>query len=109
MSTFSRASPARPSGGNLMILGICAVIFGILALVWPKLTFAIFLYIFGAYAIIEGIVLVATAFYQRKAPALGDYSQALRQPNGGWWVTLAEGVLSIACGVFCLFAPLLSA
>jgi uncharacterized membrane protein HdeD (DUF308 family) len=91
-----------------MILGLCALLFGIVAIVWPHLTFLIFLYIFGVYAVIQGCILMANAFYVRKAPELGDYSNA-SLPPGGWWILLGEGFLSIIAGLFCLFMPRLSA
>src|SRR5689334_1047783 len=98
---------ARPHWQALILRGICAVIFGILAIAWPRLTFLIFLYIFGVYAIIEGLILIANAYYVRQAPSLGDYSHA-SVPPGTWWVMVAEGVLSVLCGILCLFAPEIS-
>jgi uncharacterized membrane protein HdeD (DUF308 family) len=64
--------------------------------------------IFGVYAIIEGLVLIASALYVRRAPELGDCSNAA-MPPGGWLIVLGEGVLSSIAGLLCLFIPRLSA
>ncbi|RIK43843.1 MAG: hypothetical protein DCC55_04665 [Chloroflexi bacterium] len=39
----------------LLIRGVLAVIFGILALVWPGITLAVLVLLFGAYALVDGI------------------------------------------------------
>jgi uncharacterized membrane protein HdeD (DUF308 family) len=103
-----RVRSSRLAWWTLMLLGCCAVAFGILTIVWPHLTFLVFLYIFGAYAVIEGLIMISSAFYLWKAPELGDYSRPELQP-GEWMLVLCEGVLSVLAGLFCLFAPTLSA
>jgi uncharacterized membrane protein HdeD (DUF308 family) len=39
----------------ILIRGICAIIFGILALVWPGITVLVLVIIFGIYAIVSGV------------------------------------------------------
>jgi len=108
MLVRSQNRSSRLSWWTLILLGLCAILFGIMAIVWPHLTFLVFLYLFGVYAVIGGLILVSNAFYLRKAPDLGDYSQP-DLPPGEWGMILGEGVLSILAGLFCLFVPTLSA
>lgn len=110
MQAFSRAV-MRKRGTRwqtLMIEGVCAIIFGILSIIWPGLTFLVFLYIFGAYAIIEGLLLVVSALYQRATPRPWENLDTPAQP-GAWVILLAGGLLSIVGGLLCIFIPHTSA
>lgn len=100
----TKAEASRASWWTLLLVGACAIVFGVVAIVWPHLTFFVFLYIFGVYAIIEGLILIAHAFYARQAPKIGDYSNPT-MPPGGWLIVLGEGILSVLAGLFCLFVP----
>ena len=71
--------------------GLAAVVFGILTLVWPKLSLAALVYLFGIFAVIGGIAVVAAAFRSREIP--------------GWGFLLFEGILGIAAGVVALIWP----
>ncbi|MFI6498821.1 HdeD family acid-resistance protein [Nonomuraea typhae] len=46
----------------ILIRGICAIIFGILALVWPGITLYVLVIFFGAYAIVSGLFSLFAAF-----------------------------------------------
>ncbi|MFE3452902.1 HdeD family acid-resistance protein [Nonomuraea sp. NPDC059194] len=46
----------------ILIRGICAVIFGILAIIWPGITIWVLVIFFGAYALVNGIFSVISAF-----------------------------------------------
>lgn len=74
----------------VLLRGILAVLFGVVALVWPGITVWALVVVFAAYAIIDGIVLVV---------------QSIRdKPEGwGWW--LAMGVVSVLAGLVALFWP----
>lgn len=50
-----------------LIRGVIAVLFGLMAIFWPHLTFKLFFIVFGVFAIIEGCLLIASAFSQKKA------------------------------------------
>ena len=104
----SLAQKLGPRWKILMIEGVCAIIFGLLAVVWPGLTFLVFLYIFGVYALIEGLVTAVSALYMRKAPMAWENETTPAQP-GSWMILLAQGLLSIIAGLLCLFVPHYSA
>ncbi|KHJ74102.1 MULTISPECIES: HdeD family acid-resistance protein [Rhodococcus] len=74
----------------VLLRGILAVLFGVVALVWPGITVWALVVVFAAYAIIDGIVLVV---------------QSVRdKPEGwGWW--LAMGIVSVLAGLVALFWP----
>jgi uncharacterized membrane protein HdeD (DUF308 family) len=75
----------------LLYRGIAAVLFGIIALVWPKLTLSVLVLLFGVFAVISGITAVAAAFRNRE--------------EDGWGFLLFEGILGILAGVVALVWP----
>jgi uncharacterized membrane protein HdeD (DUF308 family) len=76
----------------LVIRGIFALIFGILAFVWPAITLGALVLLFGAYAIVDGIFAIVAAIDSKG-----------RETN--WWTLLVEGILGIAIGVFTFMWP----
>src|SRR5690348_5547461 len=62
----------------LLVRSIVTVLFGIAALVWPGLTLAFFIYLFGVFAIVEGIIAIAASIQER-------------QFYKNWWVLLPSG------------------
>jgi len=71
--------------------GIAAIVFGVLTLVWPKLTVLALVVLFGIFAIISGISVVAAALQNRDVH--------------GWGVFLFEGILWLLVGVVALVWP----
>ncbi len=71
--------------------GLAAIAFGIIALVWPKPTLLVLVYLFGIFAIIGGIAAVAAALQNREVH--------------GWGMVLFEGILWIVVGVVALVWP----
>ena len=71
--------------------GLAAVIFGILALIWPGETFFVLVILFGAYALVDGIFAVVSAI--RGRTAIRDW---------GW--LLVEGIIGILIGVVTFFS-----
>src|SRR5690242_19225236 len=71
--------------------GLAAVIFGILALIWPGETFFVLVLLFGAYALVDGIFAVVSAI--RGRTTIRDW---------GW--LLAEGIFGILIGVVTFFS-----
>jgi uncharacterized membrane protein HdeD (DUF308 family) len=77
----------------LALRGVCAVIFGFLAFVWPGLTLRVIILIYGAYAFVQGVLLIIAAVTHKEGPGLP------------WWALLLEGLLGIAAGVICFVMP----
>jgi Short repeat of unknown function (DUF308) len=78
-----------------VVSGLASVVFGVLALSWPDVTILVIAVVFGAWAAVAGLVLLAAAF--RQSP------QATASPAPGpgrirrWWRTLrAAGELVVA-------------
>lgn len=80
----------------LLIRGIAALLFGILALVWPGLTLGVLVILFGAYALVDGIFTLVNAFSGR-----GEMQR--------WWMVALEGLAGIIFGLLVFFWPGLSA
>lgn len=76
----------------LAIRGLVAVLFGILAFVWPGLTLLSLIFMFGIYAMVNGALTLAVAF---KAPK--------GYPRFG--VLIIEGILSVAAGCVAFLMP----
>ncbi len=79
-----------------LLRGIAAVIFGILALVWPGITALSLVLLWGAYAFADGIFALGAAI-MGKAATTGQR----------WWLALT-GVLGILAGLVAFFAPVLT-
>ena len=73
--------------------GVAAVIFGILALVWPGITLGALVLLFGAYALVDGVCALWTA-------ATGGPAASGRRP----WLVL-EGVAGVAAGIVTFVWP----
>jgi uncharacterized membrane protein HdeD (DUF308 family) len=74
-----------------LVRGIAAILFGILALVWPKLTLSALVLLFGVFAVIAGITAVAAALRNTQ--------------EQGWGFLLFEGILGILAGAVALIWP----
>jgi uncharacterized membrane protein HdeD (DUF308 family) len=71
--------------------GLAAILFGILTLVWPKLSLTALVFLFGVFAVISGITAVVAA---------------LRSTDmQGWGLLLFEGILGILAGAVALIWP----
>ena len=75
-----------------LLRGVAAILFGIAALIWPGLTIAMLVMLFGAYALVDGVFGVVDSIRYRD-----------RIAHWGWW--LAEGILGIVVGLMTLFMP----
>jgi uncharacterized membrane protein HdeD (DUF308 family) len=78
-----------------VVRGVVGIIFGVLTFVWPGLTVAALIILFGAYALVEGIVNVVSAIRGVGA-----------KPG---WLLAIEGLVSIAAGVVTFAWPGLTA
>ena len=72
--------------------GALAIVFGILAFVWPGITLLVLIAFFGAYMLLDGIVALTQAI-------------RFRRDRERWPALLLEGVLGIAIGLITAFIP----
>jgi uncharacterized membrane protein HdeD (DUF308 family) len=75
-----------------VVRGIFAILFGILAYAWPGITLATLVIFFGAYVLIDGILLVIKT--------IGKWAE-----RDDRWLLLLWGLLGIGIGVITLVAP----
>jgi uncharacterized membrane protein HdeD (DUF308 family) len=76
--------------------GAVALLFGILAILWPGLTLLWLVAMFAAYALLGGGFAIVGAIKNR-------------QGDRGWWLILLLGLVSLAAGVIAIFNPGLTA
>lgn len=76
----------------VLIRGVAGVLFGIATFIAPVVSLAVLVLLFGAYALVDGVLAVVTAVRRR------DVSDR-------WWMLLLEGVVGIAAGVVTLVWP----
>ena len=71
----------------LLLRGLAAIAFGLIAFFWPGITLVALIYLWGAYALVDGVVAIWAAF---------NVSGGDAGPR--WWLGLS-GVVSILAGV----------
>jgi len=74
--------------------GLAAILFGVLAFVWPGMTLAVLVLLFGAYALVDGVLTLVAAFR-------GGVQHRI--------VMLVEGVVSVLAGLAAFVWPGLTA
>jgi uncharacterized membrane protein HdeD (DUF308 family) len=79
--------------GWVVARGVVAVLFGLMALVFPSAAFVAMVAVFAAYAFVEG---VASVIMSVRSPARGA---------GPAWALLLEGICGIAVAVLLLVRP----
>jgi uncharacterized membrane protein HdeD (DUF308 family) len=72
--------------------GVLAILFGVLAFLWPGVTLLTLIVMFGVYAIFDGLVAIWTGL-----------SRTRESPR--WWTFLLEGLLGIGAGIAALVWP----
>ncbi|AMO22813.1 HdeD family acid-resistance protein [Ramlibacter solisilvae] len=80
----------------LILRGVIALVFGVLAVIWPGLTLLWLVALFAAYAIFGGAVSAAAAFQ-------------VRRTEQRWWIPLLLGIVSVVAGVYAFMYPGLTA
>ena len=78
--------------GWIVVRGIAAMIFGVLALVLPGITLAALVLLWGAYALADGIIALIAAF-------------RIRDRGKPFWALLVVGILGIAAGILTFIWP----
>jgi uncharacterized membrane protein HdeD (DUF308 family) len=80
----------------MMLRGIAAIAFGVLAFIWPGLTLLTLVFLYAAYAVIDGVLALWGAI-------TGGHEGTAR-----WWLA-AVGVLGVVVGVLAAIWPGLTA
>jgi uncharacterized membrane protein HdeD (DUF308 family) len=81
---------------HFAVRGLLAIVFGIMALVWPEPTKLALVLMFAVFALVDGIVTVATGIGTR------DYFKQ-------WWTLLLEGLTGIVIAVLTFMWPNIAA
>jgi len=76
----------------LALRGLAAIVFGVLAFVWPGITLWALVLLFGAYMLVDGIFAIVAA-----VRAAGREAR--------WWLLLVEGVLGVLAGFVAFLLP----
>ncbi len=77
---------------QLLLRGLVAIAFAILTWFRPGISLTALVYLFGAYALVDGVIAVWTAFAGRKI-----YDK--------WWVLLLIGLVGVAVGIMTFKTP----
>ena len=75
-----------------LLRGVLAVVFGIIALSFPAAAFLTLVLVFGAFAMVDGLVAVFSAF-----------TSDAKSEN--WWWLILEGVFGVLIGLLCVVSP----
>jgi uncharacterized membrane protein HdeD (DUF308 family) len=71
----------------LALRGLLAVLFAFCAFIWPGLTLGVLVLLWGAFAIVDGVIAIAAGASTR------------------WWSQVFFGVLGVVAGLIALFMP----
>jgi uncharacterized membrane protein HdeD (DUF308 family) len=96
MSSRTAAAILSRNWWALALRGVAAIVFGVLTFVLPGVTLAVLVFMFGAYALVDGIfnLIAATRGREDERP---------------WWGLVIEGLISIAAGIVTFMWPGLTA
>jgi uncharacterized membrane protein HdeD (DUF308 family) len=78
------------------VRGVVAVIFGVVALIWPGQALQALVLVFGAFALVDGIFAIFAGI------ASSRYFDR-------WWAVLLEGVVGVVIGLLTFFWPNITA
>jgi uncharacterized membrane protein HdeD (DUF308 family) len=76
----------------LLLRGIAGIIFGVLTFIWPEISLAALVLLFGAYAFADGVLALIHGIRERRV-------------NDRWWVHSLHGILGIAAGIVTVLWP----
>ena len=79
----------------LLLRGIAAIVFGLLAFAWPGLTLLTLILFYGAFALVDGVLAIVAAITGGA-------------PGARWWLAIV-GLLGIAAGLLTFLMPGLTA
>lgn len=101
-NAFPNSEPAKSGAMNAMLArnwwvmalrGVCAVLFGLIALLLPGVTITSLVLLFAAYMLVDGVFAI-----------IAGVRAATRRER--WWPFILEGVIDLAAGVVAVVAPI---
>ena len=101
-NAFPNSEPAKSGAMNAMLArnwwvmalrGVCAVLFGLIALLLPGVTITSLVLLFAAYMLVDGVFAI-----------VAGVRAATRRER--WWPFILEGVIDLAAGVVAVVAPI---
>jgi len=78
--------------GWIVLRGVAAVLFGVLAFLWPGITLAVLVIVWGAYALADGVLALIAAY-------------RVRDRGKPFWSLVIVGLLGIAAGIVTFIWP----
>lgn len=81
---------------SLLLRGIFIIILGIVAFIWPGITVLVLVFLFGAFAFVDGTFATVVSLSKRK-----EYKH--------WWLMMLGGLAGIVVGILIFVWPLISA
>ncbi len=78
--------------GWIVLRGVAAVLFGVLAFLWPGITLAALVIVWGAYALVDGVLSLIAAY-------------RIRDQGKPFWSLVIVGLLGIAPGIVTFIWP----
>ena len=81
---------------TFVVRGIAAILFGLLTFLWPGISLTALVLLFGAYALIDGVLSIVAAVTKERG-------------RGGWWALILQGVLGIIAAAVTVVFPGLAA
>jgi uncharacterized membrane protein HdeD (DUF308 family) len=78
------------------IMGVLSILFGLALIIWPALTVGVFIFLFGIYAVLFGIVSLIDMFRRMGA-------------HQTWWPQLIIGLVGIGAGIYVFSNPTITA
>jgi uncharacterized membrane protein HdeD (DUF308 family) len=80
----------------IVLRGVCAILFGLGAFLWPAITLAALVVLYGAYALVDGVLAVVGSFVKRRSGAFP-------------WGVFVAGLAGIAAGLMTFVWPAITA
>jgi len=81
---------------TVALRGVLAIIVGLLAFIFPGITLAVVIALFGVFALLEGAFLILSGIRSRRE-------------QKRWWLLIIQGIISLGAGVVAFIAPLATA
>jgi uncharacterized membrane protein HdeD (DUF308 family) len=76
----------------ILLRGVVALLFGILALISVQFVLLFLVYLFGAYVLLDGIMAIIVSLQERRSAS-------------GWWVVFLLGIVGVIVGLLCFIHP----